>query len=307
MFFKLLLTFIITIFLNAEEKITLDWLHTKPKTIAKDFYIYRYLNQDITPHQALDALSQVNQFNNLIFKRFANKYNNKDLKDFVSCMSSSTARLLDKEAYCIEAGLSVYEATKLSSKQLNQTIQKVKNDYPDFAKVLEVIQSENPFYFIEKLTPKDFFALFNNCGSLYRQKNFNHYFNKEFLHSLQHEKDFQTTVKLIVTNLYMNKAQKSLLNITGKELDNHTNLLLAINAIRHKHETKAIAFLENAYNKSYYQFDKDNTTFWLYKITNDEKYLQRLKNSWDLNLYTLFAHQKNLKKIQKTLYINSMI
>ena len=60
--------FLLTIFfintLSSSQLITQQWLNTKPRSIAKDFYIWRYLGQDITPAQAILALGQGRNINN---------------------------------------------------------------------------------------------------------------------------------------------------------------------------------------------------------------------------------------------------
>ncbi|MBD3840709.1 MAG: transglycosylase SLT domain-containing protein [Campylobacterales bacterium] len=301
MIFKLFLIFIITTSLNSSSEITLKWLSSKPKSIAKDFYIYRFLDQNISADEAVEALSQVNIFNTLIFKKFANKYNNEDLKDYVRCINLDTTKLLNEPGYCIEAGLSVYEATKLSKKDLDTVVSKTQTQFVDFSAVISLIASQNPFYGISLVKPKVFFTLFNNCGSHYRQTHFNHHFNKEFLNKIQSFDDFSLFVKLIITNTNMQKAQISLLNIPFEDLDFKTSFLLAINAIRHNKLKIAQKYLESANKKAYFQFDKDNSNFWLYQITNNDIYLEKLKQSWDLNLYTIFANKNDLSKLYENI------
>lgn len=57
--------------LNASE-ITLEWLQSKPKSTAKDFYIWRFLNQkDINESVAKEAYSQINFENKSLKSAFA--------------------------------------------------------------------------------------------------------------------------------------------------------------------------------------------------------------------------------------------
>lgn len=299
MILKTILLLLLTTFLFAtDDKITLDWLEKQPRSYAKDFYIWRYLNKDISPQQANEALSQVKYFNNKIFYRYINKSDDEVYKDYKSCMKSKTSILVEKPDYCIEAGLSIYEATKLSKQNLQKVINKVKPEYLKFAQKLEVINSAIPFKSLELSDSETFFGVFNQCGGVYRVKYFNQFFPRGLLKKLKNEKEFGLTVKLIVTNPKMTKAQKSLLQLDDSSLDFKTTFHLAINAIKHKKQKRAFKYLESAYKKAYFKMEKDNVTFWQYQLTKNKKYLETIASSWDVNIYTLYANEL-LKKEQK--------
>ena len=287
---KKLFFFILAVNIFASDNITLQWLKQQPKSIAKDFYIWRYLDQNITPNQALEACKQINTLNNKLFFRYITKSNDQTLKEYKSCVKSKTKDLLDKEPYCIEAGLSVYDATKLSKNNLRKIIKKVDLEYPLLAKKLKILNSPIPFKSLESSDSETFFNTFNQVGGKYRVKYFNQYFALGTFKKLRDKKEFQQTIKLIVTNLKMHKAQISLLNLTPEGLSYRAVFHLAINAIRHKKEDLALIYLEDAYKKAYYKMQKDNITFWQYKLTNNKKYLDILASSWDINLYSLYAN-----------------
>jgi len=297
---KKLFFLILTINIFASDTITMSWLKQQPNSIAKDFYIWRYLDQNITPTQALEACKQINTLNNKLFFRYISKSNDDTLKDYTSCVKSKTKDLINKKPYCIEAGLSVYDATKLTKNNLNKIINKVDNEYPLLSKKLKILNSPIPFNTLEMSDSETFFNTFNQVGGKYRVKYFNQYFSLSTFKKLRDKKEFEQTIKLIVTNLKMNKAQISLLNLTPEELSYRAVFHLAINAIRHKKEDLALIYLENAYKKAYYKMQKDNITFWQYKLTNNKKYLDILASSWDINLYSLYANnivKKDLNNI----------
>lgn len=299
----LLFIFATSLFASSNDEIKESWLQQQPRSFAKDFYIWRYLSQDITPQQANNALSQVRYLNNKILYRYITKSKDKNLLEYKSCMKAKTKDLINKEDYCIEAGLSIYDATKLSKKNLKKIIKKVTPQYNDFAKKLAIIDSPIPFKTLEQSEPKLFFDTFNMTGSAYRAKYFNQYFPSSLLKKLkakEYQKEFTQTIKLIVTNKNMRKAQISLLKLNPETLNFKSVFHLAINAIQHKKEKLALVYLENAYAKAYYQMEKDNITFWQYQLTQDKKYLQNLANSWDINIYTLYA-TNILKKEQNNI------
>lgn len=296
----ILTLFITSLFSFTDEHITLKWLEKQPKSFAKDFFIWQYLEKDITIEQSMQAVSQVRYLNNKILYSYIDKSKDLNLQDYKKCMRSSSKNLLKREAYCIEAGLSVYDATKLSKKELETFISKAKKEYPEYVKRLEVIQANIPYEKLIKADKDTFFKTFNQSGSVYRVKNFNDYFPANLFAKLKDDKKFAQTIKLIVTNLKMRKAQISLLKLSPEGLSFHSVFHLAINAIRHNKEELALVYLEDAFKKAYFQMDKDNITFWKYQLTQDKKYLEELSNSWDVNIYSLFA-QELLEKENKNI------
>ena len=301
---KLLLLSILStsLFAFTTNNITLEWLEKQPTSFAKDFYIWQFLNKDITPKESNKALEQVRYLNNKILYRYINKSDDINLQDYKQCMRSKTKDLLKKEAYCIEAGLSVYDATKLSDKNLNKIINKSKDEYVDFTKKLEVLNSKKPFKKLIEQDKETFFNTFNQTGGKYRVKNFNHKFPMKLIGKLKDDKRFSQTVKLIVTNLKMTNAQKSLLRLSPEGLNFKTVFHLAVNAIRHNKEDLALVYLENAFDKAYYRMQKDNILFWQYQLSKDKKYLDTLANSWDVNIYSLFAQELLKKSSQSIVY-----
>jgi len=300
--YKFLLTLFFTSTLFSQD-ITMQWLEKQPTSYAKDFYIWRYLAGDITPKQANNALSQVRRLNNKILYRYINKSGDKFLKEYKTCKRAKTAKLLHRKDYCIEAGLSLYDATKLSKKELRKVIKKVKKEYPLFAQKLQILNSALPFKSLIESDNDTFYAVFNQVGSSYRIKYFNEYFPKKYLYQLsKDEKDFTRTINLIVTNPRMKKAQKSLLGLNPKNFNFKATFHLAINSILHKKEKLALEYLNLAHKKAYYQMQKDNITFWQYQLTKDLSYLAKLNRSWDVNIYTLFANNKLKKTTNNIIY-----
>jgi soluble lytic murein transglycosylase len=300
--YKIALLSLLSLSLFAND-ITLKWLEQQPKSYAKDFYIWRYLDQNITPDQAREALSQVRWLNHKILNRYIDKSDNENLKEYKRCTRAQTKTLLEKEPFCIEAGLSIYDATKLSKKELRSVIEKVQNEYPLFAKKLAILHSEIPFKTLIESDNDTFYGVFNQTGSVYRAKYFDQLFPIETLQRLQKDqRAFTTTIKLIVTNPKMKKAQHSLLQYSDQNLNFQTSFALAINAIQNNKEKKALEYLELAYTKAYFQMEKDNVTFWQYQLTKEQKYFEQLASSWDVNIYTLFANNELKKPQQNIVY-----
>jgi len=295
--------FITSLFSFSDEDITLQWLEKQPTSIAKDFFIWRYLEKDITPEQSNQAISQMRYLSGKILHSYIDKSNDLNLQDYKKCMRENSTNLLKREAYCIKAGLSMYDATKLPQNELQEFIKKAKKEYPKYAKELEVIQTKTPYKKLIKSDKETFFNIFNQSGSVFRAEKFDHYFPASLFAKIKDDKRFAQTIKLIVTNLDMRKAQISLLKLSPEGLSFHSVFHLAINAIRHKKEDLSLIYLEDAFKKAYYRMDKDNILFWQYQLTQDKKYLEDLSNSWDVNIYSLFAQELLEKENKHIVYM----
>ena len=299
---KLSIILILSINIFASDEITLNWLKNKPRTIAKDFYIWQYLNQDITPNQAIEALGEVKNINWKLIYRYSNKLKDNDLDKVVKCKKAKGKDLVNKDASCIKIGMSTFQATKLNSDELDTIIDKTKNIYPDINKKFQIINSTLPFTKLCSSKNSIFFDTFNQCGSKFRINNFNYPLPKKTISRLIDEKKFETTIKLIVTTPQLNKIQTSLFDINTTKLTHLSIFYLALNAINHNKEDLALKYLKAANNKAYFQFDKDKILFWKYQITEDQKSLEDLSNSWDINIYSLYALELTNKKPKNIFY-----
>jgi len=73
-FFGLLSSLCLCCQLFASEPITLKFFEDKPRSLAKDFYIYEYLQRDeTTPKEAKALFGQVHTMNMRFFHLFAKK------------------------------------------------------------------------------------------------------------------------------------------------------------------------------------------------------------------------------------------
>ncbi len=282
--------FIFPSYLFSNE-ITLGFLNPKPKSIYKDYYIWRYLDQNISSQDAFDLIGEVKNMNRKLFLRFAKKIDGKTYKKILKCYKMKPKEFLKSDADCIKIGFSVYDATKLSVKDLKIIENKIVKKYPILYESLKILTNNNPFQDLLSSDTKTFFNVFNKVGSKYREKYFNRVMPKNILSGFSKNRKFNQTIKLIVTDLKLNKLQKSLLDINSSKLTANSNFFLAMNALRYDKKKKALNYLKTADKKFYFRFDKDKVLFWKYLISNDLESLYALTKSFDVNIYSLYASQ----------------
>jgi len=271
-------------------EVSLSWLEEKPKSYAKDFFIIQYLKQNIIASDAKTAYDMARNKNGRVKKEFNKKFQDLPSED-LKCYRAKTNDLLKYDDRCLALGLSLYDSTTLSQKKLNSVIQRVEK-YPTLRNDLKVIASDQPFFSLLSTEPHRFYRLFFKAGKAFRRNEINHPIPSSFIDKISKDKKFNRFTRYVVTNPRLVNLQKSLFKVANnKELTHQTLFFLAINAIKYDKDEVSLSYLKDAYKKAYFQMDKDKVNFWRYLITKDNSFLTPLLESWDNNIYSLYAKE----------------
>ena len=277
--------------LQDDFKVTLEWLEQKPKSYAKDFFILQYLNQeDLSIEDATTAYNMANEANANIKKIYNKKFKTIPPED-LRCYRASISQLKEEDSRCIALGLSLNEATEISISDLTFIINKL-DAYPTLKKDLQIIASDNPF---NALINSDFdrlSRLFFDINKEYRINFFNRTLNQELIDKISKDKSFDRFLRYIIYEDGLKNLQKSLLTVKNYPEMNADDLFsLGINAVNNNKIDFALNFFNAANSKSISRTQKDKNLFWIYLITKNQAYLQELAQSWDNNLYSLYAKE----------------
>ncbi len=277
--------------LEKDFKVTLEWLEQKPKSYAKDFFILQYLAQDdISFDDARVAYSMANEANSNVKKVYNKKYK-KIPPEELRCYNASIQQLKNEDSKCIALGLSLNEATEISKSDLNFFISKL-DAYPTLKKDLLIIAADNPFYALINSDMDRFFRLFFEFKKDYRSKFFNKPLNPEFINKISKDKNFERFLRYVVYENDLRNLQKSLLSLNNyQDIDADNLFSLGINAINNNNSNIALQIFSDANNKAYSKNLKDKSLFWIYLLTQNQSYLQELAQSWDNNIYSLYAKE----------------
>jgi soluble lytic murein transglycosylase len=276
---------------QKDFKVTLEWLEQKPKSYAKDFFILQYLAQDdISFDDAKVAYSMANEANSNVKKIYNKKYKIIPPEE-LRCYKASIQQLKNEDSKCIALGLSLNEATEISKSDLNFFINKL-DAYPTLKKDLQIIAADNPFYALINSDMDRFFRLFFEFKKDYRSKFFNKPLNPEFINKISKDKNFERFLRYVVYENDLSNLQKSLLALNNYQNIDADNLFsLGINAINNNNSNIALQIFNDANNKAYSKNLKDKSLFWIYLLTQNQSYLQELAQSWDNNIYSLYAKE----------------
>jgi soluble lytic murein transglycosylase len=282
--------------------ITIEFIDSLPYSNAKDYYIWRFLDQKVTPTEAMRAFYQTKRMNTKILYRYAKRGDDTLLNQDVKCMQTAVDRIgLLKEVDCKVLAMSPYKATKMDSSKLIDLSNEIKEFYPFESTLYNIIASPSPFSRLLLEDERLFLEIINSAGSDYRQQHLNVKLPKPFIERLIEHPEFNRAIKLITTDPKMRVISESLMGLDASTLTHHSTFFLALNALSFGDKDMALSYLDLAQSKAWDQMDRDKVTFWKYQITQDRQYLHELGESWALNFYVIYADLKT-KKPFKNVY-----
>jgi hypothetical protein len=107
--------------LSLFAEVQLDDIKTKPSSLAKNFMIWRFLHQDITPAQADEAFYQYRDVNTRLFKAYAKKSDHEEIIYTAECLSLPTKELIkSNDISCVKMGFSAYKASVMNENDRNR-------------------------------------------------------------------------------------------------------------------------------------------------------------------------------------------
>ena len=273
----LLLFFFFQTYLYAQSP-SFHEIEVMPSSYAKDYYTWRFLQEkNTTKKEAIKAYKWTKHKSSKLRKAVRKKIG------YIPNITRKKKKR-DPNNYIIYP----HTAAKKSLKSLKRLYKKIKKQ-KKYSEVLHIMSNDKPFETLVLFPAQTQAYVFNKVGTNYRKKHFNKAFSKENLQKLIQTKQFNQSIFKIVTTHKLQNLKKSLLLITDNNLTFQSNFLLAMNAIEFNKKKIALNFLKIAETKTTFQSHYDQVNFWNYLISQDKKYLEKLKNSTQVNIYTLRA------------------
>ncbi|MDX4048574.1 transglycosylase SLT domain-containing protein [Aliarcobacter skirrowii] len=279
-------------FMEKDFKVTLEWLENKPKSNERDFFIVQFLNYDTTTkEEAQKAYDLRRGYNASLEKLYNQKFAQELNEEEKFCKNADFKTLIKQDSSCIETALdSVNKLFKLSKKELHYLIPKVKDE--NLKENLQILASKNIFKELSVNKHNKFIEFFFATSGQDRLKYFNRKLTKELLENIVLDRDFDKFLRVVIFNNEYKNIQKSLYILNeNQNLTAYNSFLLGINEVNHNNSKLANNFFKISYKKSFLRSQKDNALFWLFLTSDDKNYLEELANSYDTNLYSLYAKE----------------
>ena len=298
MFYKLLiglfLCLCVCVDLFADDSVNFNFFEDKPRSLAKDFYIYEYLQRDeTTPKEAKALFGMVHTMNIRFFHLFAKKMDNADYKKISKCIDLDVNALMKEDDECLNIGINTSKVTSLSKSQLKLIKPRLKNN-KELVNLITLMESENVYEAAMNSDGNLFLSLYNGSITSYKAAIFNQeLIPKAQMDMLSNYPKFNQFVYSTVQNDKLDNVQKSLLNVTPSVHVNSKSLFyLGLNALKYDEKERAIYFFELSNERSTKGEEKDKALFWLYLVTKDTHQLERIVQDSDINMYSLYAYEK---------------
>lgn len=279
-------------FMEKDFKVTLEWLENKPKSNERDFFIVQFLNYDTTTkEEAQKAYDLRRGYNASLEKLYNQKFAQELNEEEKFCKNADFKTLIKQDSSCIQTALdSVNKLFKLSKKELHYLIPKIKDE--NLKENLQILASKNIFKELSVNKHSKFIEFFFATNGQDRLKYFNRKLTKELLENIVLDRDFDKFLRVVIFNNEYKNIQKSLYILNqNQNLTAYNSFLLGINEVNHNNSKLANNFFKISYKKSFLRSQKDNALFWLYLTSDDKNYLEELANSYDTNLYSLYAKE----------------
>lgn len=279
-------------FMEKDFKVTLEWLENKPKSNERDFFIVQFLNYDTTTkEEAQKAYDLRRGYNASLEKLYNQKFAQELNEEEKFCKNADFKTLIKQDSSCIQTALdSVNKLFKLSKKELHYLIPKIKDE--NLKENLQILASKNIFKELSVNKHSKFIEFFFATSGQDRLKYFNRKLTKELLENIVLDRDFDKFLRVVIFNNEYKNIQKSLYILNeNQNLTAYNSFLLGINEVNHNNSKLANNFFKISYKKSFLRSQKDNALFWLYLTSDDKNYLEELANSYDTNLYSLYAKE----------------
>ena len=298
MFYKLLiglfLCLCVCVDLFADEPVSFDFFGNKPRSLAKDFYIYEYLQRDeTTPKEAKALFGMVHTMNIRFFHLFAKKMDNMDYKKISKCIDLDVNTLLKEDDECLNIGINTAKVTSLAKSQLKLIKPRLKHT-KELVNLITLMESENVYEAALNSDGNTFLSLYNGSISSYKVAIFNQQLiEKAHIDRLSNYPKFNQFVYSTVQNDKLNMVQKSLLQVTPSLHVNAKSLFyLGLNALKYDEKERAVYFFELSHERATKSEEKDKALFWIYQVTKDTHQLERIVQDNDINMYALYAYEK---------------
>ncbi|PZT47664.1 lytic murein transglycosylase [Helicobacter valdiviensis] len=280
----------------THKPITLKYLKQQPKGVSRDFYIWLFLQQEISPKEASEAYKLAKNKNTKLFGLYFKKGDNKNLSLKTICERMPLSKLIKQDTNCISKALTLKKAETLDKRTLTLLSKKLTKVNPTLSKSLAIIAHKNPFNELIKENANFIGNFYFNVSQSFKTTHLNKPIPPKRLAQLLSQKNstFLRMLKSAMISQNMSILSHSFLDLdytSSKQfLDYESSFYLGMNFLFVKQDkAKSLALLETSLKKSYRSLDQNRAIFWKFLASKDTKFLNQLVEKKDIDIYSLAA------------------
>lgn len=268
---------------------TYEELKKEPKSLAKDYYINRLINEgSYTKEQIADLSRDVFRKAGLVQKSIDKILPPKAAPS--KCPGVNTKNITQANLTCQNLLTSISFSLKLDNHTREILAANLAKTNPEKSKILLVLNEANPAKAFANLNDtKSFLELFNASSPQNKSILFSESFDANFMTKLYSQKGFTNLLNDIVFNKKYEGFRRNLLSIDPAVTEKNDAFTLGLNAILLGQEDIAFSLFARAKSTFERAWQRNNATFWQYQISKNESFLKELSASKDANIYSLYA------------------
>ncbi len=257
----------------------ISFIESKPQGIVRDFYIYEYLQGDVSYDDAIKLYTLIHNKSPKIIDAIVKKIPQDKLPRELYCKRVSYKKLLESDDECFNLGFRLIYA--IDAKIDQKTMSRIKSEKT--LRQVKILESKNILDSIVASKGEDFSDIYFALSS--RPNILNNIPNNP--QSLSNKNYNQALYHLVISKKYP-KFTKALLGVTIENVNDWSFFALGLNELNANNIKKATDyFLKASDTKNL--FLRDKALFWVYKLTNKKDILEKLAKSKNFNLYSLYA------------------
>ena len=268
---------------------TYEELKNEPKSLAKDYYINRLINEgSYTKEQIADLSRDVFRKASLVQKSIDKILPPKAAPS--KCPGISASNITTASLACQNLLTTMSFSLKLDSKTREILAANLAATNPEKAKILLALNEANPAQaFVNLNDTKSFLELFNASNPQNKNALFSESFDANFMTKLYSQKGFTNLLNDLVFNKKNEGFRRNLLSINPAVTEKSDAFTLGLNAILLGQDDIAFSLFARAKSTFERAWQRDNATFWQYQISKNKAFLKELSASKDANIYSLYA------------------
>ncbi|MGF7440952.1 lytic transglycosylase domain-containing protein [Campylobacter concisus] len=268
---------------------TYEELKNEPKSLAKDYYINRLINEgSYTKEQIADLSRDVFRKAGLVQKSIDKILPPKAAPS--KCPGVNAKNITQANLTCQNLLTSIAFSLKLDNHTREILATNLAKTNPEKSKILLALNEANPAKAFVKLNDtKSFLELFNASSPQNKSTLFSESFDANFMTKLYSQKGFTNLLNDIVFNKKYEGFRRNLLSIDPAVTEKNDAFTLGLNAILLGQDDIAFSLFARAKSTFERAWQRDNATFWQYQISKNESFLKELSASKDANIYSLYA------------------
>ena len=268
---------------------TYEELKNEPKSLAKDYYINRLINEgSYTKEQIADLSRDVFRKAGLVQKSIDKILPPKAAPS--KCPGVNAKNITQANLTCQNLLTSIAFSLKLDNHTREILAANLAKTNPEKSKILLALNEPNPAKAFANLNDtKSFLELFNTSSPQNKSILFSESFDANFMTKLYSQKGFTNLLNDIVFNKKYEGFRRNLLSIDPAITEKNDAFTLGLNAILLGQDDIAFSLFARAKSTFERAWQRDNATFWQYQISKNESFLKELGASKDANIYSLYA------------------